>query len=420
MPTFDTRRHVRQVAAWSVGLLSLGTLTGVLATVAPNGAGPSLVLRPAHLVSVSNVPKGGTPSAAAWASTNWSGYAETATTYKSVTGQWTVPAVSGPNGSYSAAWIGIDGYNDNYLIQTGTEQDYSGGAQYSAWWTTSSQNFAEQTITSGCTTYSSPQSGAAGNFAVARYASLRSRTRGFPPPTVSIGGATNVTSSSATLNGTVNPNGSSTTYYFEWGTTSLNNSTTITSAGSGTRAVAVHFNLTGLSASTTYEYALVASSSRGSATSATDSFTTSGSGSGGGGGGSGTCGAVAAGDVMNASISDAAGSSWTITISDATQKWTFTINVTYTGPGASAEWILEAPSLCYGNRCQVGTLANYGTAVFDPGTSNGGNPGLSPSDSGEMVNSTGTQVISSPSNPDSDTDGFAVAYGSVQPNPPSS
>jgi hypothetical protein len=37
-----------------------------------------------------------------------------------------------------------------------------------------------------------------------------------------------------------------------------------------------------------------------------------------------------------------------------------------------------------------------------------------------MVNNSGTQIISYPSNPDSDTDGFNVAYGSTQPNPPAS
>ena len=36
-------------------------------------------------------------------------------------------------------------------------------------------------------------------------------------PSVTTGPATNVTEHSATLNGTVNPNGLSTTYYFEWG-----------------------------------------------------------------------------------------------------------------------------------------------------------------------------------------------------------
>jgi hypothetical protein len=42
-----------------------------------------------------------------------------------------------PSGSdtYSASWIGIDGFNNSSLIQTGTAQNYvSGQAQYYAWW----------------------------------------------------------------------------------------------------------------------------------------------------------------------------------------------------------------------------------------------------------------------------------------------
>ena len=70
-----------------------------------------------------------------WAAENWSGYAETGT-FTGVSGTWTVPAVSATSSStYSSAWIGVDGFNDNDLIQTGTEQDYySGAAHYDAWW----------------------------------------------------------------------------------------------------------------------------------------------------------------------------------------------------------------------------------------------------------------------------------------------
>src|ERR1019366_2684926 len=59
------------------------------------------------------------------------------------------------------------------------------------------------------------------------------------PSSVTTGAATSVTSSTATLNGRVNPNGYTTTYYFEYGTTtSYGTTTTSTSAGSGTSAVA--------------------------------------------------------------------------------------------------------------------------------------------------------------------------------------
>lgn len=79
---------------------------------------------------------GGSTPTFGWESSNWSGYAVTGNTYNSITGNWTVPAVQ-PSGKpqYSSTWIGIDGFNNSNLIQTGTEQDTSGGAtQYYAWW----------------------------------------------------------------------------------------------------------------------------------------------------------------------------------------------------------------------------------------------------------------------------------------------
>ncbi len=93
------------------------------------------------------------------------------------------------------------------------------------------------------------------------------------PPTVNTGSATSVTSSSATLNGTVNPNGASTTYYFEYGT-SYGSTTTETDAGSGTEEVSVSADLTGLSEGTTYHFRLVATNSAGTNYGDDTTFTT--------------------------------------------------------------------------------------------------------------------------------------------------
>ncbi len=86
------------------------------------------------------------------------------------------------------------------------------------------------------------------------------------PPTVTTTAATNITSSSATLNGTVNPNGSATSAYFEWGTDntlSTSNSTASQSIGSGTADVSVTADLTGLSPNTTYYYRVIGENSAG-------------------------------------------------------------------------------------------------------------------------------------------------------------
>ncbi len=56
-------------------------------------------------------------------------------------------------------------------------------------------------------------------------------------PVVATGAASSVLTQSATLNGTVDPNGSDTTYYFEYGTTTAYGRRTATEdAGSSTSA----------------------------------------------------------------------------------------------------------------------------------------------------------------------------------------
>ena len=68
-------------------------------------------------------------------SSNWSGYAtplSAKVTYAG--GTWKVPKVT-PQTGYSSSWVGVDGYSNNNLIQTGTEQDYvNGHFVYRAWW----------------------------------------------------------------------------------------------------------------------------------------------------------------------------------------------------------------------------------------------------------------------------------------------
>jgi sugar lactone lactonase YvrE len=84
------------------------------------------------------------------------------------------------------------------------------------------------------------------------------------PPSVTTEPATNVTAAGATLNGTVNPNGAETKYYFEYGTTiSYGMKTSEVSAGSGTSNVKVSRAITGLTAGTTYHFRIVASNSAG-------------------------------------------------------------------------------------------------------------------------------------------------------------
>src|SRR5436305_8373681 len=83
-------------------------------------------------------------------------------------------------------------------------------------------------------------------------------------PVATTGNATAITPTSATINGTVNPEGQSTTYYFEYGTTtSYGSQTSMAGAGSGTADVKVSTAIEALTPNTTYHYRVVASNASG-------------------------------------------------------------------------------------------------------------------------------------------------------------
>jgi hypothetical protein len=79
-------------------------------------------------------------------------------------------------------------------------------------------------------------------------------------PTVATTAASGIGDKTATINGSVNPNGSEAKVYFEYGTTtSYGSKTAEFNVGSGVGAVEQGAALTGLSATTTYHYRVVAS-----------------------------------------------------------------------------------------------------------------------------------------------------------------
>ena len=97
------------------------------------------------------------------------------------------------------------------------------------------------------------------------------------PPQVSTLSATAVTTNGALLNGTVNPDGYSTTAWFEWGTTaSYGNLTTATEMGSGTDALPLLVPLAGLTPGVTYHYRIAATNSNGAVYGSDQAFGTGG------------------------------------------------------------------------------------------------------------------------------------------------
>jgi hypothetical protein len=97
------------------------------------------------------------------------------------------------------------------------------------------------------------------------------------PPAVTTGAASGLTKTSASLAGTVNPNGNATTCQFDYGTTAAygQSAPCNSNPGSGSSAVGVSATLSGLTPGTTYHYRLEATNSGGTTKDATDhTFTT--------------------------------------------------------------------------------------------------------------------------------------------------
>ena len=95
-------------------------------------------------------------------------------------------------------------------------------------------------------------------------------------PTATTGSAAAVTYSSAILYASVNPGGESTTYGFEYGTTSsYGTKTSMQPAGNGTITIPnISQSITGLQAGTVYHYRIVATNSSGTAYGKARTFTT--------------------------------------------------------------------------------------------------------------------------------------------------
>jgi hypothetical protein len=113
-------------------------------------------------------------------------------------------------------------------------------------------------------------------------ATLPSSDEGLPPaPTATTGGYSSVTSSSASLAGSINPNGLETHYYIEWGKEASKPYENFApmpypgeNVGSGNGTVNRSVTATGLTANTAYYYRLVASSPTGTSEGSTGSFKT--------------------------------------------------------------------------------------------------------------------------------------------------
>ena len=119
---------------------------------------------------------------------------------------------------------------------------------------------------------------------------------------------------------------------------------------------------------------------------------------------------VSPGDEVSVAIGQVSGTSWEIRLTDDTNGQSYAQDVNYTGPGTSAEWILEAPTDSQ-TRQQL-LLAPYTPAVdFSGFSATGESTSVS-----EVVMAQENQQVSTPC--PLTPAGFTVAYGPTAPSVP--
>ncbi len=120
---------------------------------------------------------------------------------------------------------------------------------------------------------------------------------------------------------------------------------------------------------------------------------------------------VRPGDEISVTIARVSPGRWRISLKDS-RSGSFTTVRAYAGPGASAEWIEEAPVVGW----RIPPLAPHGPVVFDNAMVNGAMARLSVADAGAMLRR--GILVDTPSIPDADGNGFVVAEQATQPDQP--
>jgi len=124
------------------------------------------------------------------------------------------------------------------------------------------------------------------------------------------------------------------------------------------------------------------------------------------------------GDAITVDVTRGTGRSWTMTVTDSTQRESFSRTVNYDSLEKSADWIHEAPEV----NGTIVDIASTTNVDFDHGTVNGSTVIGIAGTLHEilLVGAAPRDTHATPSKLDSDEDGFAVADGTKAPPPPAS
>jgi trimeric autotransporter adhesin len=184
------------------------------------------------------------------------------------------PATYIASNSFTTNWSSVSGAT-GYRLDVSTNSSFS--TYIAGYQNLSVGNTTSRSVTglNASTTYyyrvrAYNGSGTSGNSNVVNVTTLSATGA----PVVITNPATLIASFSATLNGSVDPHGLTTTVYFQYGTTTSYGHTTLNQIKTGNTYQSVSANLSGLTASTTYHFRIVATNSSGTRYGSDRTFTT--------------------------------------------------------------------------------------------------------------------------------------------------
>ena len=268
------------LAAFSVGA-RVQAIGGYIIRSSAAGADTTYRTVDGHLGTVSAGPTyaylNGTPYN--WYSVNWDSTSQDGWTIEE--SMILAPETIGTPGNISGQSSPIKGTSYTYSIGAvsssmghtiqysfnwgdGTSSPWSTSLSASHAWSSTGQKIL--VVTARCQTHTSITASNPGN-------SVNVTTT---PPTATTSAASGIGKNTATLNGSVNPNGTTTVGFFEYGlTTSYGTSTASSSGLTGSSAISLQAALTGLSSGTTYHFRMSSINAEGQVTLGSDrSFTT--------------------------------------------------------------------------------------------------------------------------------------------------
>src|SRR5262245_59456560 len=236
--------------------------------------------------SITNAPEGRTYHTAVWTGGRmivWGGGLgyNTGGRYNPSTDIWTATSTTNApagRGIHTAVWTGSEMIVWGGLFQEVTNHFFNTGGRYNPGtdsWTATSTPDAPEARATHTAVWTGSQMIVWGGFDDSfQPLSTGGRYCANGPPLVITNPATLIASFSAAVNGSVNPHGLTTTVYFDYGTTTSYGHTTAVQTRTGNMVRPISANISGLAASTTYHFRIVATNSSGTRYGSDRSFTT--------------------------------------------------------------------------------------------------------------------------------------------------